>query len=85
MDETTGVKPAKPDLSCAFCGADNKIIRIAGSTPSGRTYDGTICCECAASCMMALSAIDRDRFNKEVAELRGRPLLTLGAKPRDPR
>jgi hypothetical protein len=88
MDDKTDAKPAKPDLSCDFCGTpgteDNKLIRVAGFTPSHRTLDATICCECAALCMMALSAADRDKFNKEVAVLRGRPLLKLGAKPRDP-
>jgi hypothetical protein len=84
MGDKTDAKPAKPELLCDFCGVDDKIIRIAGFTPSGRTVDGTICCECAALCMMALSAADRDKFDKEVAELRGRPLLRLGAKPRDP-
>ena len=88
MADATGAKPAMPDLLCDFCGTpgteDNKIIRLGGVAPSRRTIDGTICCDCAALCMMALSAADRDKFNKEVAELRGRPLLRLGAKPRDP-
>jgi hypothetical protein len=86
MGDRTGANPAKPDILCDFCGVSQnearKMIRLAGVTPSGRAINGTICSECAALCMMALSAADRSRFEEEVAA--AKDLFERAAKPHDP-
>jgi len=86
MVDRTGATPAKPDILCDFCGVSHneakKIIRLGGVLSSGRTINGTICSECAALCVMALSVADRSRFEEEVAA--AKDAFERAAKPQDP-